>query len=43
MSKQGERKVTVPLLKVGYSEYTYGYNKFWYWPPWACDYVTEVT
>jgi hypothetical protein len=40
---QRERKFPVHLLQVGYSEYTYGYNKCWKWPPWVWDYVTEVT
>jgi len=40
---QGEQRVPVHLLEVGYSECTYSYNKCWKWPLWAWEYVTEVT
>jgi hypothetical protein len=33
----------VHLLEVGYKECTYSYNKCCKWPPWAWEYITEVT
>jgi len=45
MKIQGEQKVPMHLLEVGYSdsECTYGYSNCWKWPLWAWEYVTEGT